>query len=1236
MMFLKAVIFTTLSMFLVIFAFFFFTFNSEYQLKNASDLFLKGEYESSLDALGSLEGEVRSSQLVLYRAYILREQGDLKGSNEELEKALVEAKRLPKADCLSEVYLNRAFNAFLLQDVDSFSDYLQESRFELSEKSLMDFFNGLESYLNEDYDDALELWQGEYELKYLSDWMRHALGGKFTKLWRTFRTAHCRIELGEYLLGRKPLEKDHDSLFGEERIESAFLIGLSYAKEAENKPLAASMPYYQVAQSYFDQVPVHSEYFARERVRIIRQLKEAAEAFIAQKDFESVSFFVNILENWNADEELSFLSQRILALFDLEMKNDNWSSVEDLASVLNRLLKEGKIRQAVSDRFQELIGDLLEKGELSKLARYWQVSLLLSSDPKELVNSTSVEICKKVLNSISMDDENLQKALPYISYWSTIERDSQRRFLFAKQLVLIAGELWTKKGSETKGLNLMRQAESLPFLSDKGKIKKIIEEELKNIYVLAVQEDSIEKLTFLYDGAKVFQIDSFGEEERQEIANQIEDAVYLVRMGRFLEAEKRLKWVLKVNRDHQQARRLLGIVSYRQENYSDAFEMLHLLNNKDKEILEMIAVCKISMGKEKEGKEELERLSKQRLLSDRSYLELGYLSLMQGSPRESLRWMRHIRRPDGEGMACLCIAAYQEERWREALDYFQQLSKPYNKLKFLQIIAMRSFIGLDELGLAEKRLLQIMEGESLQDHLFSKRFQKLSEFLFEEEDNCILAGEFYQNHLHNYQKAIEYFNKIEDPSLEVLFCKGEAHYHLGNFKEAEWLLGEVLGGDSGRTLSDKATLMLADIYSSQHRLDLALSSYRLYFRENKEETFHRLSYVYALMEAMQWKPAVRELQELEKRRSLSDDEAVLYIFNLVSEGKEDLVRGKLKEFKSEGRNLSLLNKLKILRKICKISAPNFFKEFWRTLKHPKDMDVLEKQELMALYIELGKYVRAGNLQESIEKEMKKDVGGMMILANLYFHLLRKDESIALARKAFSIHPYNREVIEFLFVHDHDLAAISSYLSVYQKHLEEYEKHLPAEIACIRMKLKRSLEKNRQKMLVREDFISSLELLSSSLKRLIRFYEDYPEIFYLLGETLFWMDDYDGAQYALKSAVKLNPSYSSAYKLLGLSYERKGEKEKAMESYESALRYSRNDVEIWVKLANLHVELHNLPRMRKCLEQAKKFSVPGSRIYEILSGTLLEIPYPEEEELRETAQIFSRNIEALKELLNGFN
>ncbi|MFT4552805.1 MAG: tetratricopeptide (TPR) repeat protein [Chlamydiales bacterium] len=1234
MVFLRAVIFTTLAMFLAVFAFFFFTFDSDYQLENALNSFLKDEYEDVSIALDHLEGEVSPSKLALYRAYLYREQGLIEKSDGMLELSLSGAERNNKADYLLEIQLNRAFNAYLDLNDETLSEILKEIRVEDSEHQLTRFFAGLTFYLNEEFTKALAVWKTLGKLEYLSGWMEDSFGKVFTTSWQHLRVAHCYIEEGKYLQGRKPLEKGHQQLSGEERSESAFLIGLSYAKEAESKPLVAAMPYYQVAHSYFQEVPIHHKRFSRERVRIVRQLKEAAEAFIEQKNLEHMSFFVNILENWKASEELEYLSNSILELLDREVQAGNWGFVEELANVLNRLLKSGKIRENLSERFETLTADLLEKGDLIKLPHYWQVSLLLSANPSELTEKTSAEIARKVLDTLVVDGQDLKLATPYVSYWSTIERDAQKRFLFSKQLVLVSAELWSRKGLEEKALNLMKLAETIPYLSERNKIYRLIAYELKITYSLAAQEDDIDKLGILYDAAKHFHIDSFGPEEKVELGNQLEDAAYLMKMGRFLEAQKRLAWILKVNQDHQQARHLMGMVAYQQGNYADALEFLDLLTDKDKEIQEVIAICQMGTGEEELGKKNLAKLAKQRPLSDHGYLQLGYVDLMQKEPRESLKWLRNIRRPDGEAIAYLGIASFQLGEWKAALDYFHQLPEPFSRVFALKSIAVRSFLELDKSDLAEELLTRMLEDKEPAIHYFPTRFQKLTTAIIDQTDPKILAGKFYLEIKPNYQKALTFFNSIEEPSPEVLLYKGKAHSNLGHFKKSQWLLkqlAEQKEDDENRRL---AIPLLAELYSLEQRFDQALVWYEVYFSEGGKDTEARLHFAKAYAGMMDWQSAVKQYQKVMESGDLSHAEELVYINSLFNSGDVQTASELIKKISLEGESLLTLTRIKLLRLALKVNAHEVFKEVLDTVGDAKDLTVLEKQELISLYVDLGKYNRARELAVAISDKLQQGIGGLMVLATLNERLSNYDEALSFARKAFSINPYDRNTIEFINNHDMDLRAIQGYLGVYRKEIEESGENLPAKIGYGRTLLTQVLSAKKQKTISKEKFSDRLQKVREKLQALSEAHTNYPEIFYLLGKTLYYLGDDMGAQHSLQIALNLNPSYVEAHKLLSVSFMKAGEEHKAMKSLEKALGYARDDVESWVMLANLHIKMNDVTKVRGSLEQARRFSHTGSQTYRILNNILLDIPSPSEIHDKETVQLLSENMEALKELLRN--
>lgn len=1233
MLFLKAVIFTMLTLFVSVFAFFFYTFDSNYQINNALDAFLKEEYSEAKRILDHLEGEAKSSDLALYRAYIFRATKEMKEADEQLELALsISTDRHLSSEKFFEIYLNQAYNALLLSNEEAFSNNLRKAEKENSKHSLTRFFLGIEAFLREDYAKAFRIWKEPFPLNYLSGWMKGVFDKRFTQNWKILHLARCQIEEGQYLLARKSLEDISKNLSREEELEEAFLIGLSYIKEAESKPLVASMPYYQVALSYFDQVPVNHKRFAKEQARLARQLEEIAKLFVEQKNFENVSFFVNVLENWGAKEHLENVSKKISILLEQEIKSGHWESAIDFATVLNRLLKIGQIRQQVSERFHGLLEIALTGEDLSQLEYYWQISLLLSSSPGELIEKTSTNVGKKILETVLVDQADLEKTLSYTSYWMSIERDGQRRFLFAKQLAMLASDLWSHKGDEVKAFNTMKLAETLVNAAERPMMQRFIVQELKNTYVLAAQEDDIEKLSTLYDAAKYFRIESFGIEEKNEIANQLEDAIYLVKVGRLLEAERRLAWILKVE-EKPQARRLLGIVKYRQEDFEGALKILRLLPRKDKEVREIIAICQIVSGEEEAGKKALEKLANQQTLNDHSYFHLGYLDLIQGHMERGLKWLRKIQQPDEEMLVYLCIASYQNQDWRAAIDYYHQLSNPYDRLLSMQVLVFRSFVSLKKNDLAKTVLTRILESKKEESQLLPKRFQKLSAKILETPERLSLAGEFYLYSLQDDEKALEYFSKIEEPLLKDFFHKGEIHYRLGNLKESEWLFLQVTEQNDDELLKQQAMLALARLFSAQQEINQSLFWYKRYFDKNKKDLIHRREYIRILTDVMQWKNALEQFQIIRNSsHSLQGDEMISYLLCLLQMGKNDELIGQVEAIWSEGRGMTSLNRLKLLRMMFKVHATELFKGILESLGDMEGFGVLEKRELIALYTDSGQYERAKPLILEVSDKLESEVDGLMVLAKFYKYTQDLDKARSLVKKAFGINPQDVQVRSMLFELERDLTEIERYKGVYEKQVKESEKSMLAKLGLYRMMLGYTLQAKKQEKIHKKNFHLSLQKIRSNLETLADRYKFYPEVFYLLGLVFYEEDNDIGAQHAFELALRQNPSYIQVYKILARSYERVGEKQKAIESLEKLLGFSPNDLESWGKLAGLHLEGGGVEKARNSLMQAKRFSLPKSTLHNLLNDMLLEIPISDEMHGEEMTQALLGNIKTFNDLL----
>lgn len=1238
MIYLRAAILTTFAIVCAVFTFVFFSFDADYQLENALETFQRGEYGEAMDALSVLEGEVSPSQLALYQAYVRRAEGDLAKSNEHLDLAEQGAQRQANTEGLLEIYLNRALNAYMAMDDKTFAEQLKRAQHLAPQDPFTVFFEGLDLYLEDDFARAEFLWVNLPKLKAFSPWMEKGFEKVLKPSWLAIRLAHCNIEQGKFLAGRQFLDIKNGQLSLEEQTEVAFLTGLSYAKEAEDKPWVAAMPYYQLAQSYFDQVPIHHEEFLREKVRITRHLKEAALFFIKNRNLEHMTFFVNILENWSSEDELDEISNTLISLLDNEVAAGNWEEVEELASVINRVLRPGKLRDSLGISYELTMASLLEKGELEMMLYFWKIALLLSDEPVRLRQGMSTDLAKRTLSALENDTEELELVTPLLNFWSVVESDGKKRFLFAKQLVLISGDTWIAKSNEPKAFAIMKLAETLPYLTEKKLIQQGIEQQLRQVYAMASKEDDIDKLSTVYDAARHFHISDFGREEESEIASQIEDANYLIKIGRFLEAEKRLEWILKVSEDHPQAKRLLGIALYKQEKFTGALAVLANLAKKDKDIDEMLAICRIVEGEVDRGRRVLEHLAKQHPLTDLAYTQLAHLSLLDGDEDAAWKSLKRIRRHTGETLAYMSIAAYQKREWEIALDYFHQLPTPYSKSRPLKILVLRSFTALKNSALAEQTLIQILSEGDVDAELLSKRFVAISNKALEHPDLNILAGEFYKDFGDNDPKALEYFNLVKIESPRVRLNIAELHLRLGNVDTARQLFLEIARQEEDKEARGHAMLFLVDIYETEHRSEEVLSWYKEYYSFYEKETHHRVSYVNTLASMMQWKPAIEQMVSLRALRELSADEEILYIKLLVfSANAREAIEHFEKVF-TRGEGLSTLNRIKVMRLMHIAGNQGAMKSLWTDLIAVDEMKILEKQELAALYIDLGYYSKAEDALKVIRDEVSGSIAGLKVLARLSAKSGRPDQALAYARKAFALNPYDFEILDLLHNYEHDLASLKTLEMTYTQVLEKDKDHLLAQLGLAHIQMIAIQEREAQRILAPQDASNAFSTVHKKLRVLTDHYHTFPEVFLLLGRSLRGMNKLEDAEQALGLAIKQNPSMLPALRELADLSEVLGFESKALALWEQSLQYERDHAQSWLRVGALHLVMKNFEMARSSLEQAERLIVVDSEQAENLRLIIRQLAMQEnaaediEGTIADPSADIQRNLRALMQQL----
>ncbi len=132
----------------------------------------------------------------------------------------------------------------------------------------------------------------------------------------------------------------------------------------------------------------------------------------------------------------------------------------------------------------------------------------------------------------------------------------------------------------------------------------------------------------------------------------------------------------------------------------------------------------------------------------------------------------------------------------------------------------------------------------------------------------------------------------------------------------------------------------------------------------------------------------------------------------------------------------------------------------------------------------------------------------------------------------------------------------------------------------------------QKKIKKDDkYKESLELAHREFKATVEEINDKdPETFYLWGETLRRMKDFENALVKLDRAAFLKPDYVASYVLQGQIYEDDlGQLNKSVQEYENALRVEPKNLTFLCKIGYLYDKLQNVEKALKAYRKVLKIS-----------------------------------------------
>ncbi len=573
-------IFVLLSLFVMILcaAFFLLKSDPKKQASKALAQLRDKNYSEAELLIDSLPSRV---DIALYKGYLEQVKGRLDLAERFLASAWSEAKKNGSPnEVVAEIALARASNAYFTGNDERCIECIQVARELAYEGPGMPFFDGLEHYLRQSYEEAVPLWSG-YLPADLDDWLVASVEVLFPKSWQNLHLAHALLEEGDILRGRELLEKESRlaDIHSEHLPPINLFLGYSYLKESRKVACVDRSSFYRLAHFYFERSHLQ-KLFDREKNRIATHVEsEAATLLLTDREDkrEEGLGFVHILQGW----ECGMATHRLSALLVENILNHRDRNNFYLCQAVRQQFQGSLFLNLLSDKMLSSLAQELKVGETENLFYLWELLEQLSLAPKQAAKEIATLAAAEIFETIKGDDPALTKTCHFMAFWEKLGRSDLERERMARDLLIHAKLFWNNERQEKKGERLMEIA--LKITNHDPQIAQEIESFLSTLYVQAENSNMIRRLTLIYEAMEHFEINRQGLISKTTIANHLADAEYLFEARNYLAARRHANWVLKLEPDNQGARRLAGLSSFHLRDYSKAICHLQLLVGADEE-----------------------------------------------------------------------------------------------------------------------------------------------------------------------------------------------------------------------------------------------------------------------------------------------------------------------------------------------------------------------------------------------------------------------------------------------------------------------------------------------------------------------------------------------------------------------------------------------------------------------------------------------------------------------------
>lgn len=1194
-------------------------------------------YSSGNDtkAAEELEKEKKAMDPALYSLYsaYLSRRNDLKKSNEELIQATSLAQKDQKI--LFEIYLNQALNGYLERSPKAIEEALKKGE-ALSEKNKdwIIFFEGLRDFLLGENDKALKILSEQRPTSFVSKWWNKAFDHYFPPDWFFIHIAKINIEKGNLFQTRESLAEESKGASPKTLEQINMLIGLSYIKEASGKGYSAALPYYKLALSYFEKVPMDAIAYRDLRDQIVEKIANQMTGLIEANEFGELPFYAEKLKKWDASKKYTpVIENLLLEHLNSQFNSKNWKNVQHLAVSLNNLLADPQERLQLEQKFEKSARHALAYDQLEDSLNLFNMGLLFSLKEHEIKQIFSDYVGANIFELVNLDNDNLTLLIPYANLWGELQSDHKIKMAMAVEVAALGQEFWLKQQFE-KGINLFRLSASLS--PEKDIIDRLIAEKLKQNYEKANTTDNIEELKGLILAKQQLQLPDNLFHEKEDSAKKIEQAEALFQQNHLDEALKKALWVLEIEPGNQKALSISGLVFYEKGEYEESLPYLKKLKPLNEQENEALAISQVIAGDSAKGNAILEQIEKGKSLNSDAEMRIGLGLLERGKPAEGLKWLEKINNPGEEVFAGIAYAYYQLRQWDKALEYASKLSSPYQNLDAIKGLILYSDGALGKIDESEKLLENLLtHPDTTPLPQISQPFRIFKKNILDLQTPDLIAGTFYKNIKKDYPKALSYLEKGNQTNPIALTEIGEIFFQEKQWSQAVEYLNKAVAekSPSAQILKEKLLPLLGESYLKLGDDIRSANFFYDYFNLFPQQTAYRNSYAEALINLRLYTDACKQLK-MPEIKSFTSADKLNDIACLVHTGQFEEARDKGSLWLAQQPQMPLTSQLKMLEIMIPLRDAALTETTLEKVKDEKKLTLEEKEALLSFWIAVAQYEKAEELAKSLEQELKLTFEGLFLLTQLNAALSNYQKAALYGKEALKLDPDNPKAIDLLNIADFDIHTIQDQIVRIKNKIKEKPETFFPLLNLVKAYVAIAIKENKENPGKPIDEISTLKIGYQQVEALSKVQPNLPEVNFLLGKIAYLLNIKPIALNALKKAATYDISYALAYRYLAQFYFQQGDIPAALQNIKYSLQYSPFDPDAWLLMGLIYRQLDDALDALSALDRAILYRPNEPEAYIVSAGIKLEFKNPEgaKAALDKALKLDPNNEKALKLML----